>query len=153
MRHSQPKVPGTPTRRPIVDVDATPPCSIAAAAALRRDLLAALADGPLMKWELREKLHISETIIVRQLRRLRLEGHVKVVGKILDKRAWALTTWIRPVPVPQTTYADAAAAAVTKKPKGPKESWWATPGMTREDFIEARRRRDRELGRENAPRV
>jgi hypothetical protein len=86
------------------------------------------------------------------LRRLRLEGHVKVVGKILDKRAWALTTWIRPVPVPQTTYADAAAAAVAKKPKGPKESWWAKPGMTREAFSEARRRRDRELGRDNAPR-
>lgn len=151
MRQSQPKVPGTPTRRPIVDVDATPPCSIAAAAQLRRDLLAALQDGPLMKWELREQLHISETIIVRQLRRLRLEGHVKVVGKILDKRAWALTSWIRPVPVPQTTYADAA-ATVAKKPKGPTESWWATPGMTREEFSEARRRRDRELGRENAPR-
>jgi hypothetical protein len=148
VRRSFPKLPGTPKPRPIVDVDATHPTSIDAAAQLRRDLLAALQYGPRMKWELREQLHVPETIIVRQLRRLRIEGHVKVVGKVLDKRGWALKDWQRPTPTERYgPLSLSRTGEAPKKSKAPTESWWAKPGITREDFNQALQRRDQECGR------
>lgn len=61
MAISYPKLPGTPpSRRPVVDED--PPVSIDTVQ-LERNTLAALQDGTLQKWELRERLHVDEQII------------------------------------------------------------------------------------------
>jgi hypothetical protein len=143
VRRSFPKVPGTPagprSRRQFDDEPI-----VIDRAQLSRDLLTALADGPLMKWQLRDRLHVNEGVIFRTLKKLRAEGHVKVVGKVADKRAWALTTWQRPVSTP--VRAGTMTVVLPKKPKGPAESWWAIPNLSREEFSERRRRRDRELG-------
>lgn len=148
MPTSHPKLPGTPSRRrPVVVADDRVGIHIDHQQ-LERDLLAALADGPLMKWELRERLHVDEQIIFRQLQRLKTAGQVKVTGQVLDKRAWALQSWQPPAAAPPISDRERAARLRSAtKGKAPADSWWARPQMTREQFNDARETRDRELGR------
>jgi hypothetical protein len=142
---SHPKLPGTPTRRARRQVDDEP--AAIDRAQLACDLLTALEAGPLMKWELRERLHINEGIIFRALKKLKADGHVKIVGKVLDKRAWALVSWQRPVVEPVSAF---KASLGYLKPKGPTDSWWATPNLSWEEFTARRQARDRECGRDGS---
>lgn len=112
---------------------------------LRRDLLNALADGPVMKWQLHERLQVNEAAVYQQLQVLKAQRLVKVVGKKLDKRGWALVSWQPPV------ISEARARALAdvdreQATKGPSGSWWARP-MSREEFRSAREARDRATGR------
>jgi len=64
---------------------------------LTRLILARLAaDGPLQKWELNDRLQISEARILKELKALRKAGAVKVVGTALDHRQWALASYVVP---------------------------------------------------------
>lgn len=96
-------------------------------AALDAAILEQLADGPLMKWQLREALHEPESYLLKRLTSLKAAGQVKVVGKLLDKRAWALTTWTSaPVPTDQRV-------SLGRPPAPPPStSWWI--GTSREEF-------------------
>lgn len=145
-RRSFPRPQGTPAPRSSRAGDVEPIVSINMDT-LDREILAALADGPLMKWEIRERVHVDEQIIFRQLKKLKAAGKVKVTGKVLDKRAWALIGWQRPVAAPASGFATHPGRRPTAK--GPSTSWWATPGLTRADFNQQLQRRDQECGREN----
>src|SRR5579862_4432601 len=70
-------------------------------AALRQQILAALTPGPLMKWQLREALHIPEHVILGELKYLHAAGVVKNVGIRLAERRWALASY-QPAPIPTT---------------------------------------------------
>jgi len=97
--------------------------------AVQNAILLALQPAPLQKWQLREALHIPETVIYRELQALRTRGVVKVVGKRLTDRQWALVEWQPPrIPDAQTVIAHSHAA----KPPAPTTSWWI--GLTREEF-------------------
>lgn len=106
-------------------------------AQLAQDILRSLAAGPLMKWQIREALHVNEGVILRVLMDLRQQGQVKVVGRNLDKRAWALRQWQPPLrPQGQTpAVPDASTAIREKKPPPVADSWWTRP-LTREQFQE-----------------
>lgn len=112
-------------------------------------ILDALAAGPLMKWELRERLHEPEPAIYKHLLALKAARQIKVVGRCLDKRAWALTTWqaadpkrqFNPAPTPKPR-------PKAEKPKAP-DSWWtnfAAPDSSWTDFTEAAKQRDQQAG-------
>lgn len=135
-----PKLPGE-TRRTvkyrdpedrIIDVDR---------ADVRRRILVALAAGPLMKWEVRERLHLNETLIKAELKRMKADGLVKVVGKVLDKRAWALRTWQPPLAPSAPPYPNDDTAIRDKKPAPAADSWWTRPTLSRAQFQERARRR------------
>lgn len=143
------KIPGTPPTRSRRQFD-DEPVSIDTDR-LSGDILAALADGPLMKWELRERLHVNEVAILRQLQRLRDDGLVKVIGKVLDKRAWALSSWTQPAAAAVSAYKTHPGRPPTAKP--PLDSWWARPHLTWEDFTRAREARDRERGYDGSGQV
>jgi hypothetical protein len=95
-------------------------------AALDAAILEQLAGGPLMKWQLREALHEPESYLLKRLTSLKAAGRIKVVGKMLDKRAWALATWSAPMPPGQRMSLGRPPA-----PK-PSTSWWI--GASREEF-------------------
>lgn len=101
-------------------------------AVVQSQILAALFAGPLMKWQLRAALHVPEEIIYRELLTLRDRGQVKVVGRALDKRAWALVNWRQAPIVPDTQTITIAKPISQAAP--PKESWW-----TRSDLVEDRK--------------
>ena len=50
--------------------------------AIRQAILAALANGPRHKWQLREGLHLPEQLILRELHVLRDDGTVKPVAPV-----------------------------------------------------------------------
>jgi len=106
-------------------------------AQLDRDLLQALADGPRGKWELQPILEMSEDVIGRQLRQLRARGLVKIIGRQLARRKWALVSYQAPAyvqgQVPQ--HPDALTAITSAKPTASRGSWWV--GLGREQFQEA----------------
>lgn len=106
-----------------------------APAALDAAILEQLATGPLMKWQLRQALHEPETYLLKRLQALKAAGQVKVVGKLLDKRAWALTTWTAPVPTEQRISLGRPKAAP------PSTSWWLD--LPREQFAEVVKGRSR----------
>lgn len=92
------------------------------AAELDDAILALLTAGPLMKWQIREVLHEPEEYIWRRLKVLKLAGSVRTVGKVLDKRAWALAAW-QPTPTPETE-TRWVKDFVKPKPQAPSGSWW-----------------------------
>lgn len=98
---------------------------------VQAQILAALAGGPRMKWQLREQLHVPETIIYRELQTLRGRGQVKVVGKRLTDRAWALVDWQAPI-VRDTPPVSVSQGRLPNP--APTTSWWTDPDLTREGF-------------------
>jgi DNA-binding Lrp family transcriptional regulator len=120
-------------RRPVEDLD--------------RAILEALADEPLAKWELRDRLHEPEHAVYKRLQALRDEGVVKPVGKRLAQRRWALASWQQPAPpVHRTTFEDESTAVAARKPKPSTDSWWAKHAApeAREDFMRAAATRNAE---------
>ncbi len=109
---------------------------------LQLQILAALADGPKAKWELRTALHVEERILYGQLRMLRARGAVKVVGRRLVARQWALVTWQPPAhPKGQAPrHPNAETAIRMPKPTPAKDSWWTRPDLSRAAFQERARR-------------
>ena len=108
---------------------------------VRRRIVVALAERqPLFKWELRERLHIAEQVIYRELQTLRHTGQVKAVGRRLTDRKWALVDW-QPALVKATAplYPNDDTAIRTKKPEPASDSWWTRP-LTRAEFQERARR-------------
>jgi hypothetical protein len=97
---------------------------------LDRDLLQALAAKPLGKWELREALHVAEAVIGRQLRGLRARGLVKIIGRQLARRKWALVSYQAPAYVQGQvpTHPDALTAITRAKPES-RGSWWTDPAF------------------------
>lgn len=111
-------------------------------------ILDLLSAGPLMKWEIRDKLQEPEYAVHRRLLALKAAKRLKTVGKRLDKRCWALITWqsvaraafnAAPKPKPQPK---------AETPKAP-DSWWtnfASPDSSWTEFTEAAKQRDRAAG-------
>jgi hypothetical protein len=99
-------------------------------AQLDRDLLQALADGPRGKWELQPILEMSEAVIGRQLRGLRARGLVKVIGRQLARRKWALVSYQAPAYVQgqAPVHPDALTAITSAKPIS-RGSWWTDPAF------------------------
>ena len=107
-------------------------------AALQTQILAALAEGPRAKWELRATLHIAEAVIARELRVLRTQHTVKITGRQQTAIKWALASW-QPAPSPAKGHVpdvpDAQTVVREKKPTPPAdESWWTRPDLTRAQF-------------------
>jgi len=113
---------------------------------LTSDILALLAasSAPLMKWQIRETLHEPEDYIMRRLQALRKLGQVKVVGKNLDRRAWALASW-RPSAVEAEDMRQALEAKRRPAPgmpaKVPLRSWWLVPASEFSQAAKAETRR------------
>ncbi len=97
---------------------------------LDRDLLQALEHKPLGKWELREALHVAEAVIGRQLRGLRARGLVKIIGRQLARRKWALVSYQAPAYVQgqAPVHPDALTAITSAKPTS-RGSWWTDPAF------------------------
>lgn len=74
-------------------------------AELQALLLEQLALGPKTKWKLRDALHCNEARVLAELKLMKKLKLVKVIGKTLDLRQWALIGWqgkdepARPIPV------------------------------------------------------
>ncbi len=63
---------------------------------LQREILKLLATEPRYKWTLRDRLCTAEARIFKELLALRKAGKVKLVGRPLDKRQWALVSYQDP---------------------------------------------------------
>lgn len=129
-------VPGTPRRRGPQPRESDISLLSRPMATLKAEILVLLEPGPRMKWQLRQTLHEPDVAILKALKELQAERQVKVVGKVLDKRAWALYAWKAPANVPNPN----ARTAVTPKPAPPAESWWtkhAAPDADRQGFRDA----------------
>lgn len=93
---------------------------------------ALLANGPLYKWEIRERLHEPESVILRSLTVLRRAGEIKAVTRqhkgSLNSRAWALASYQRPAPRAPVDrpYNEFTAIAKPKKERASVESWWVS---------------------------
>lgn len=152
---SGPRPNGTPKRAKASAVEVAPPVNDddqigqpnRSPAALEVAILELLEPGPQFKWAIREALHEPEPYLVKHLKILRRAGMVKVVGKILDKRQWALESWqggppetkTAPVHVTVTKTSKLRAApcrpasATIRKDEHPHSWWVAAP---REHFTQ-----------------
>lgn len=118
------------------------------AAALEVAILDLLADQPRAKWEIREALHEPESYVLKHLQALKRAGQIKVIGKILDQRKWALVSWQEPAPTPvprkapthvKLTKHSTLRAPHERPPSEPmpkQASWWCHP-MSRAEWIQA----------------
>lgn len=107
---------------------------------LRQRILEALAPGPRAKDELRAQLHVAEQVIYRELQVLRRHGQVKVVGRRLNGRRWALPTWQPPASTTWSPAPEDTKPHLTPKPAPSRESWWTRRDLSREQFQERARR-------------
>jgi len=132
-----PKLPGTSARPGDTYRDPADQLVVVDHVAIQNAILLALQPAPRQKWQLREALHIPETVIYRELQALRLRGVVKVVGKRLTDRQWALASYQPPrIPDAQTVIAQPHAA----KPPAPTTSWWTS--ASREGFTAQASKKD-----------
>jgi hypothetical protein len=98
---------------------------------LRDPILCLLAVRPYTKWELHEQLHVADALVYRALQQLRDAGQVKVIGRRLAQRRWALRTYQPPAAWPRgqaPTHADAMTVIVAPRPR-PTSSWWTSPAF------------------------
>lgn len=124
-------------------------------ATLRARILLQLVEGPQSKAQLHRALLVAESVIYRQLTILRTHGVVKVVGRRLLVRQWALAPWQPPaetIAAPPTLQTVIAPKPVEKPATC---SWWAQPFTTRDEFYAAHeaRGRERQWARENTRRA
>ena len=129
-------------RRYVAPTDELPSVSTRTEADLRLDILTALAGGPLLKSELRVRLHERERRVLTLLSKLRKEGRVKMVGSRLDARKWALTSWV----VAPTRHSHGVAFQPKPQPTQ-TGSWWANHAApdARAEFAKAAALRNEEM--------
>ena len=99
--------------------------------ALADPILCLLAVRPYTKWELHEQLHVADALVYRALQQLRDAGQVKVIGRRLAQRRWALRTYQPPPTWPRgqaPTQADAQTVIVAPR-RPPTDSWWTHPAF------------------------
>lgn len=138
MSRRTPVLPGAPRRRAPLLNEISGPYD---RPALQQKILDALADGPLEKWRIRERIHEYEHRVGKELTALRHAGQVKRTG-LARQSKWALASWrppaaAAPVQHPENT--------VVRKRKAPADSWWARPNQTRADFNAALENRQKEM--------
>lgn len=101
-------------------------------------ILNLLAAGPLMKWQLRERLQEPETLVKKTLVHLRASCVVKSVmlpGEGLNNRGWALITWERPAPLRLVDPATTLKSRKQRHPPPSTDSFWLN--LPRERFTAA----------------
>jgi hypothetical protein len=117
---------------------------------IRRQILDTLAGAPHAKVALRERLHLPEDVVYRELKVLRAAGQVKAVGRRMGHRQWALASWQPPTAEQHVEFAQqnlalpqltVATPPLSRKREPAKESWWTRPDLTRAEFQERARRR------------
>jgi len=142
MTNSRPQLPGNPNRRTVKYRDPADRIFEVDRTIGRQRILAALVERqPLFKWELRERLHIAEQVIYRELQTLRATGKVKAVGRRLTDRKWALVDWQPALVKAPAPIANAQTVVAAPKREPATDSWWTRPDLTREQFQERARRR------------
>jgi len=142
MTNSRPQLPGNPHRRTVKYRDPADQIIQLDRADVRQRIFAALAtEQPLFKWQLRERLHIAEQVIYRELQTLRATGKVKAVGRRLTDRKWALVDWQPALVKAPAPIANAQTVVPAPKRAPATDSWWTRPELTREAFQDRARRR------------
>jgi hypothetical protein len=141
MANPGPKLPGNPRHATVKYRDPADRIIEIDRGIVRTRILAALVERqPLFKWELRERLHIAEQVIYRELQTLRATGKIKAVGRRLTDRKWALVNWQPALVKVSAPLPNENTAIRTKKPEPATDSWWTRPNLTREQFQERARR-------------
>lgn len=95
-------------------------------------ILRILANGPQMKWQLVLTLDESDGRMSRQLRFLKDTQQVKVLGKGMRDRTWALLSWQPTDPERKFNGQVVRRHAPPVKAPPPTESWWTK--VDRTDF-------------------
>lgn len=107
-------------------------------AELATAILNLLAAGPMMKWQLRERLHEPESVIDKTLVQLRASCQVKSVMLAktgLCNRGWALLDWQRPAPLQLVDPSTTLKSRKQPKPAPSTDSFWLN--LPRERFTAA----------------
>lgn len=132
LRASHPRLPGhVPPRHAVSPLVLAPSPLILAR--IKRDLLRALAAGPLPLRKLAGPLALAPGHVREVLNELLIARAVKRLGRHRHAR-WALLAWTGPViayasPFSRTLSADDMKPFIAPKPRPPAVSWWI--GVTR----------------------